>query len=299
MRFGEVMRPGKTPKWRALRGWMRATQQARALPSFLLIGAPQSGSTSFFAYLLHVPGVMPALVKEVAFFNQHHARGTGWYRSFFPLRATVALERRRLGFAPAVGEGTPGYLSHAAAPARVRAIDPEMRLIAILRDPVERTFSHYQKVLDRKRETLGFAEALAAEPERVAGELGRMEADGSYYSQTYRRFAYVGRSLYADQLERWLAVFRREQLLVLTTDELADDPAGVVAQAAAFLGLPPPELDEVVFPRKNTRAYDPIEPELREQLARRFAEPNRRLYELVGRDLGWTRPATGAETEAR
>jgi sulfotransferase family protein len=288
------MQPGTSVAWRVLRGFMRATQPARCLPSFLVIGATQSGTTSFFSYLTGVPGVLPAVCKEIRFFSRHYERGTGWYRSFFPLAASRALARRRLGAEPAVGEASPAYLWHPWAPSRVHALDPGMRLIVLLRDPVDRAYAQYQKVRDSGAETLEFDEAIDAESERTAGELARMESDSSYLSESYRRYAYLGRSLYADQLEGWLGLFPREQLLVLATEDLALDPAGVIAESARFLGLPEPAPQPGAYPRRNTRAYDPLEPALRERLVRHFDEPNRRLVALIGQDLPWALSAARA-----
>ena len=93
------------------------------------------------------------------------------------------------------------------------------------------------------------------------------------------------RGLYAEQLERWLAVFPREQLLIVTTDELGERPGEAYASILAFLGAPPHQLDD--YPRVFDRDYAPMEPHTRAALAARFAEPNRRLEALLGRSLGW------------
>jgi sulfotransferase family protein len=290
LRYGEAAFWGTKPRWRAKLAYTRATQSARTLPNFLIVGAPQCGTSSFFSYLIAHPGFLPALVKEIRYFDEYYDRGLEWYRSFFPLRASSARVRRRLGLEPAIGEATPTYLSHPLAPARVRALDPEMRLIALLRDPVERTYSEFTK---RWRRNVGVSleQALDLESERIAGELERMRDEPTYFSIPYRRYAYLARSRYAEQLERWLELFPREQLLVLTTEQLAQDPGRTVGEAARFLKLPERSPAGAAYTRKNTRSYEPLEPAMRERLTEYFVEPNRRLYELLGRDLGWQRPS--------
>jgi Sulfotransferase domain len=266
-------------------GW--ATADVRPLPDFLVIGAQKGGTTALYAYLRWHPAVLGPSWKEVSFFDRHYRRGARWYRGQFPNAARIALARRRTGSAPRVGEASPSYMFHPLAPERVRALVPGVRLIAILRDPVERAFSHYNHERALGREPLTFEQAIEREEARTAGEVERMCADPAYFSHAWWNWTYLARGRYADQLERWLAVFPREQLLALTSEELSARPAEEYARVLAFLGLPPHALDS--YPRLNTREYGELAPETRRALTAAFSEPNRRLYDLVGRDLGWAR----------
>ncbi len=186
-----------------------------------------------------------------------------------------------------VGEASPSYLFHPQAPERAAALVPEARLIAILRDPVERAHSHYQHEVSLGREELPFEEALEAEEERLAGELERMRSDPSYFSHAWWNYTYLARGRYAEQLERWQAYFPVERLLVLSNEELATRPGETYARVLEFLGAPPHALD--AYPRVYDRDYAPMSPEAERRLVEYFAEPNQRLYELLGRDLGWRR----------
>jgi Sulfotransferase domain len=216
--------------------------------------------------------------KEVSFFDRHYGRGVGWYRGHFPLRSGGRI----------VGEASPGYLFHPLAPERVREIVPDARLIVLLRDPVDRALSHYHHEVALGREPLSFEEALDAEPERTHGEEERIARDVGYFSHAWWDYTYVARGRYAEQLERWLAVFRRDQLLVVATEELAADTAGTYRRVLEFIGASARDLDE--YPRVYKQEYAELTPETRQRLAREFAAPNRRLYELLGRDFGWTAP---------
>jgi hypothetical protein len=227
-----------------------------------------------YAYLRWHPDITGPPFKEVSFFDRHYAQGEGWYRGHLPLR------RRAL-----VGEASPSYLFHPLAPERVKELLPNARLIALLRDPVERTFSHYQHEVALGREELSFEEAIAREDERMQGEIERMLRDPSYFSHAWWNYTYVARGRYAEQLERWYASFPREQLLVLLTDELAADTAGTYRRVLEFLGAAPRDLDS--YPRIFDRDYAEMSPAMRGQLEREFAEPNRRLAALLDRDLPW------------
>jgi Sulfotransferase domain len=256
-------------------GWV--TSPFRPLPDFLVLGAQKAGTTALYEYLRRHPQISGPSWKEVSFFDRHWARGESWYRGNFP---NVARTRGKH-----VGEASPSYVFHPLAPQRVEEVVPEARLIVLVRNPVDRALSQYNHEVALGRERLPFEEALDAEEERLRGEQERMAADPRYFSREWWSHTYKARGRYAEQLERWLAVFPREQLLVLPSDDLGSDPARAHAQVLEFLGASPQRLDS--YPRVYEREYEPMKPETRERLAAEFEEPNRRLYELLGRDLGW------------
>jgi len=253
----------------------RATSFARPLPDFLILGAQKGGTTALYAYLRWHPGITGPSWKEVSYFDRHYRRGASWYRGHFPIGAGDRL----------VGEASPGYLFHPLAPERVRATVPEAKLIALLRDPVDRALSHYHHEVALGREPLSFEEAIEAEPERTRGEEQRLVREPGYFSRRWWDYTYLARGRYAEQLERWFAVFPREQLLVLPSEELAADPGQAYARVLEFLKAPPYELGS--YPRVYQQEYAEVHPDTRRKLAQYFAEPNRQLYELLGRDLGW------------
>jgi hypothetical protein len=220
------------------------------------------------------------MTKEVHFFDLNYWRGADWYRSFFPRRDD------RLA-----GEATPYYLFHPAVPERIRETIPDARLVVLLRNPVDRAYSHYKKMRLMNIERRSFRKALAAEEGRLAGEEERLLADPRYRSKHHRRHAYVARGLYVDQLERWFAVFPRDRFLVLFSEDYFARPAEVYAEALDFLGLPPrrPEVHRA----HNSISYQPLDPAVRAHLEERFAEPNARLARLLGRDV-WAQSPSSA-----
>jgi hypothetical protein len=259
----------------AIWGFGRGTARWRPLPDFLVIGAQKAGTTALYAYLRWHPGITGPSWKEVSFFDRHWWRGEAWYRGQFPLRS-----RGRL-----VGEASPSYLFHPLGPERVAALVPDVKLIALVRDPVDRAFSHYQHEVALGREELSFEDALAAEDDRLRGEEERMLADPTYFSHAWWNYTYAARGRYAEQLERWLAVFPSEQLLIVPSEEMLAEPEQAHARVLEFLGAAPQPLDS--YPRVFERQYEPMLPETRTRLAEEFAEPNRRLYALLGRELDW------------
>jgi hypothetical protein len=246
-------------------------------PDFIIIGAQKSGTTSLYRYLAEHPRIVPASEKQVDFFaHDDYRRGTEWYLSHFPEREPGVL----------TGEASPYYMFHPHAPKRIFRFDPGVKLIAILRNPVDRTYSHYQHQVRNWREPLPFEEALAKEEERIEGELRRMLQDENYYSKVHRRHSYLARSRYVEQLENWYALFPREQVLVLNSEAMFEDPEPVLDGAASFLGLSPLKLE--TYNRYMPGSYwKEMRPGTRRMLVDYFRPHNRRLYELLGVEYPW------------
>ncbi len=262
------------------------TSALRIFPDFLVIGAQRSGTTSLYRALVRHPDVARTVMgKGVHFFDVDHARGAEWYRGHFPTaarRRIAALGGRNL----VTGEASPYYLFHPLAPERVAGLLPDVRLIAMLRDPVARAFSHYQHFVRRGIEPLPtFEAALDAEPGRLAGEEARIRSDPTYRAWNHQHFSYVARGLYAEQLERWFARFPRERLLVLRSEDVFAEPEVAFERVEAFLGLahrPPPRFD-----RLNAESYAGMSEDTRARLVLRFEQPNDRLRELLGPGFRW------------
>jgi hypothetical protein len=264
-----------------------ATSGIRVLPDFIIIGAQKCGTTSLYEYLAAHPAVAPAARKEVHYFDRGFRRGRAWYRAHFPTvpyrLVSEALTRQRL----VVGEASPMYLFHPQVPRRVRALLPDVKLIALLRDPVERAYSQYHHRARRGKEPLPFSDAVVREADRIAAGLVGLQRDETYASRIHRHVSYLARGIYADQLARWLRVFPREQLLILTSEEFFSDTPRVFSQVLEFLGLPP--WAPAQFNAFNPGTYSDMEPSMRRWLVEYFAPHNERLYQLIGRDLGWSR----------
>lgn len=120
---------------------LKFTGAFRVLPDFLIIGAPKCGTTSLYGYLVQHPSVLPAMCKEVRFFDQFSHKPLGWYRGHFPTRWAVRRAEKDVGGRVLTGEATPTYLMLDVAPGRAYDVAPEAKLIAVLRNPVDRAYS--------------------------------------------------------------------------------------------------------------------------------------------------------------
>jgi len=265
----------------------RLTAGLRMLPDFLIIGAQKCGTTALYQYLTEHPCIAAAFVKEVQFFHRadNFERGVNWYRAHFPLR-TRRWWRQRLGRGPLLtGEATP-LMFHPHASRRVHELIPRAKLIVVMRNPVDRAYSHYHHQLIRGRETLSFEEAIQAEPQRLAGEFARMESDESYQSRSYTAYSYLARGLYLEQIQRWERYFPRQQILFVSSEQFFADPRTAFAQTIAFLDLPPHVLKRAK--PHNVGRYDKaMSASTRAMLLEYFKPHNRRLFEYLQMDWGW------------
>jgi hypothetical protein len=258
----------------------RATQRFRVLPDFIIIGTQKGGTTSLYRYLCHHPQVLHALGKGIHFFDSHFDRGDGWYRSHFH----VNLSRKSEGLI--TGESSPDYMIHPRVPDRIASTLPEVKLIALLRNPIDRAYSHYAHELRKGREALSFDEAIEAEEQRLSGEVERMERNEDYDSWALRHFSYLTRGRYADQLERWLSRFPLQSFLFLRSEDLYENPASTTGKALEFLGLPALESRE--FQRMNPGNYaDSMGAATRIGLEEYFRPYNARLERLIGPGFSW------------
>ena len=262
----------------------------RLRPTFLVLGAQKSGTTALWNYLLAHEAAFCPSIKEVNYFDNNHDLGTGWYLSHFPPVWKGIQVRRRLACRAAVGDFSVSYLLDPRVPARVHRFDPSLKLIVLLRDPVERAYSHYLHEVRRGHESLPFQDAIEREGERISDDFARMLLDPKFGSPGYRQFSYLARGRYREQLARWLAVFPRDQMLLIESGSFRTDTVTRMRELCRFLGIPAPRSESYV-PIGLTDYREPLADSTREWLARYFEPHNAGLYELLGEDFGWIRPS--------
>jgi len=153
--------------------YRRLTSSIRVLPDFIIIGVQKGGTTSLYKYLVQQKSVMPAFRKEVHFFDDpNFEKGIGWYRAQLPSSAYKDYQQFIHKEKTIAGEGSPYYIFHPQVPRRIYEMIPAVKLIAMLRNPIDRAYSHYHHNRRERREPLSFAEAIAREPERIGGGAG-------------------------------------------------------------------------------------------------------------------------------
>lgn len=279
------------PLWRGGQGaygWLCATTAPlRLQPGFLMIGAQRCGTTSLFRALMTHPQAAPAtLRKGVNYFDLNYHRGTRWYYGHFPIGGMARRKAGRYGD-PVAFEASGYYLYHPFAMQRIARDLPGVKLVAMLRDPVERAFSAYKHEYARGFEQESFEKALDLEDERLAGEIDRMRDDISYESLSHRHHSYRHRGHYAEQLERVLELFPRSQVHVIQSEAYFEQPGQEYQELLTFLGLR--AIEPASFPRLNARSGAPMPAKTRQMLEEYYVSHDDRLAKILGQPLRWAR----------
>ncbi len=243
------------------------------LPGLIVAGAQKSGTSSLHFLLSQHPEMRGVRQKEVHFFDDNYHRGPRWYRTFFP------PSDGRLFF-----EATPDYLPHPYAAARIAETLPEARIVALLREPVSRALSHYWMAWMAGTEPLEIEAAFEAEERRLAQEPDHRLENPRFRAKAKKRYDYVRRGLYAEQLERFFAHHDRTRLLVIRAEDFSRAPQATldaICDFAAIRRFTPQRWTRMNQSRVgDVRSISP--PGLQSRLAARFSEPNARLRALTG-----------------
>ncbi|XP_061879981.1 heparan sulfate (glucosamine) 3-O-sulfotransferase 1-like 2 [Entelurus aequoreus] len=253
------------------------------LPGAIIIGVRKGGTRALLEMLNLHPDVEVAKA-EVHYFNveEHYRRGLAWYRTQMPFTLPGQL----------TVEKTPGYFAAPQVPARVRAMNPAVRLLLIVRDPAQRLISDYTQVLHNR--------LARRKPYQPLEEL--LLHEGSV-DPGYRA---LQRSLYHQHLARWLEVFPREQIHVVDGDALIRDPFPELREAERFLELPPRITPDNFYynttkgfycllsaghdkclDESKGRPHAPLSTHTFWKLCRYFREPNKMFFSMVGRSFSW------------
>jgi len=254
-------------------------------PYFYIVGAQKCGTTSLYKYLIQHPCVLSAKEKEVHFFSDKFDKGYSWYAKQFPSLFSKYSHFLSCPQGAITGEATPYYIFHPHAARRIHAWTPNARIIMMLRNPVDRAFSHYRYHVKLGVEELSFSDAIDAEPTRLAGEFEKMQSDENYQSENYKLYSYLKRGIYIEQLTPWFELFPKEQILVIQSEEFFSDPKLSFNKTLEFLKLSQYEISS--FKKFNEGKQKSIDDETRKLLVEYYKPYNQRLYDLLGLDFNW------------
>jgi hypothetical protein len=263
------------------------TSGLRMDPAFIVIGGQRCGTTTIFKSLAEHPQVKrPPVDKGTDYYTLNYGRDLDWYRGHFPLRWVAERRTAQMG-PPMAFEACTYYMFHPFAMERIAKDYPDVKLVAMLRNPVERAYSAYKHEFARGFETEpDFERALDLEDSRLAGEIEKMAADVTYESHPHRHHAYRHRGQFAEQLERVLEHFPRGQLHVMESEAFFADPVAEYRTLVEFLGLRP--WAPATIDRHNARPSAPMPAAARARLEDHYRPHDARLAEILGRPPFWT-----------
>lgn len=247
------------------------------LPDFIIIGSQRCGTSSLYSTLGAHPDIglsNGGELDEVHYLvnQKRYKRGVEWYKRRFESRA------------PVVGEKSPMYLQHYLAPRRCKRINPNVKLIALLRNPIDRAYSNYHKALAKGFVDCTFEEALERELDTLPGE----RADGrfwqsKFWGSNHHLLGFLERGQYARHLIRWFEFFPRNQVMVIKSEWFFAERQYVLEQVCDFIGIKP-----IDFPAKHLQnlKYEPMRETTRERLRTFFTPDNEALEYLLGWCVG-------------
>ncbi|MFK7918212.1 MAG: sulfotransferase [Ilumatobacter sp.] len=283
----------------AVRRGAMATARWRPDPDLIIIGVKRGGTTSLFRDLEQHPAMCPLVPsakrlplrenqKGVHFFDTGFEHGTRWYRSHFPTEMSLRLRRRDVG-AAFTAEASPYYFFQPLAAARIAAALPHTRFALLLRDPVERTISHWSEQTRNGIETLSLADALDAEPDRVADHGDRLRHGTLQVSNAHEQQSFAGQSMYTESLQRWFDAVGRDRITVGFSEDYYRDPASVIQPITDGLGVAPMPEGSVGDHRNAAPRPLDLDPVIERRLVERFRPDVESLAGLLGARPPWPR----------
>ena len=257
------------------------TGPIRSLPDFIIIGTARSGTTSLYYDICQHPCVLPAAYDELGYFDSNFHLGLNWYRSLFPTLFSKWLVKQKKQFA-ITGEDTPFYIWDPIVAKRILKNLPKIKLIVLLRNPVDRAYSNYHLGVRSGTENLSFEDAIKLEIKRL--EEINEESKSSIEKYAIRR-SYLAKGFYADQLKIWFEIFNSNQLLIISTEDLKSNPQKVINKIYNFLEIPD---NHKLIPEKQKKAvYPEMKKETREFLIDFYKKNNTELFNLIGQKFDW------------
>jgi len=273
-----------------IRNYGKLTSSFRLLPDYLIIGTKRGGTTSLARWLTQHPEISSLFPKRETrkgtyYFDVNYSKGMNWYKSFFPTKVSHELKEKRSGHKLLLGDATPYYLYHPHAPKRASRVIPNAKVIALLRNPIERAFSHWVERSRQGVETLPFDEAIDLEKTRLEGETQKMLEDPGYTSFPHQHYSYIDQGKYSQCLQRWMDVYPQHQILFLKSEDLYSEPKETYQQVLDFLEISEHEPKE--FSAWNMKKKPELDPKVRKKLSTEFEEDIEKVESILQRKMNW------------
>lgn len=243
-------------------------------PMFIIIGVQRSGTTSLHRWLSLHPQITPCDMKEVHYFNRNWERGNHWYHSLFPLPSEMGQDNITF-------EATPRYFYEPPVAARIQQYNPDIKLVVILRNPIERAYSHWAYA------NRGLPQPALTFEATMQRDITDIEKNGAF-TMLDSPSNMVDRGFYYDQFLRLFNYFDPSQVHICEYEDLKLNPTHLLDELVAFLGLKPYQWgDDVLRVWNKSPDNEPMTESTRAMLRDYYAEHNRKLFELIGQEYDW------------
>ena len=255
------------------------TSSFRVLPDFFIIGVVRSGTTSLFNYLGQHPNIKNASYDELGYFDDNYHLGENWYKSLFPTiytkRKILKENGKFLTF-----DDTPFYIYNPLVIKRILNDLPNSKIIACLRNPIDRAYSNYNLIINPKHT---FEETIQSEINEIGNINSELNDESFLVDNFYEKI--LSRGFYARQLQLWYDMFPRDKILVISSEELATDTHRVLEEVFNFLEIPNVKIKDLT--KQNVRKFPPMKQKTRELLIEYFKPYNEKLYDMLNGKFDW------------
>ena len=258
------------------------TSPFRVLPDFLVIGVGRGGTTSLYHYMSQHPCITKSAYDEIGFFDDNFHLGLNWYRSMFPTKFHKEKIIKKYGKFLTY-DVTPSYIRHPWIIKRILENLPNPKIIIILRNPVDRTYSHYQMSKRNGNEKRTFEDVI--ESDKINIQKNEHTPKNMNYFQTVVENSYLARSFYEEQLQIWFKHFPKNKFLIISTEELAFSTDKSLEKIFTFLGVSNHKIFDLT--KQNKADYPQMNSDTRKMLLDYFRPFNEKLYLLLGYRLDW------------
>ena len=260
------------------------------MPNFIIIGAGRAGTTALYSYLIQHPSIVAALTDsdkswaDIHFFEYITSNDVQWYKSHFPILFSKPNKHKN---SLITGEYTSTYMYHPDVPKRIFNLLPKIKLIAILRNPVDKAYSTYYQQFRYGECITSFEETIDAEFRRI--NLNKDFPELNSNNPNFENFVahnIIRHAIYADYLETWLEIFNREQILILNSDDLKKSTKETLRHVFNFLNVSNYDIANT-SQQVSARKYPPINESTRKKLIEFYKPHNQRLNKLLGTNFDW------------
>ena len=261
------------------------TSSSRVLPDFIIIGAGRAGTTALYTYLIQHPSIITAStdndepVADLHFFEYMISDKISWYKSHFPRKSKNSF---------ITGEFTSTYMYHKKVPERIFNLIPKIKLIVILRNPVDKAYSTYNQQSHFNEVTSSFEETIKAEFARIDLNKNHIEyTNNNPNFDNYVEYNIIRHGIYFNYLEKWFKIFPKKQIFVVDSNELENFPQQTLNKVFEFLNLSPREIPNLA--KVNVGKYSPMTESTRESLIEFYKPHNAKLNDLLGTNFDWNK----------
>ena len=256
------------------------TSSVRVLPNFFVIGGVRCGTTSLYHYLGQHNCIKQAAYDELGYFDDNFHLGLNWYRSLFPtkfMQKKIESEYKKF----LTYDVTPFYIYNPLVVDRIFKFSPNAKIIAVLRNPIDRAYSNYNIKMQAEGDTKITFEEI------INSEIGIIEKNIDNYAFLVNTFyeLLLARGFYAKQLEFWFKKFPRKNILLISSEELATNTDKTISEIFEFLEVPIQKISDLT--KQNEIKYPKMKDSTREILINFFKPHNEKLFGMLGRRFNW------------